>query len=459
MFCALCMLVLPVNYTTDPGDGIQHYYFAKNLFSIPKNFFNLWAKPLFTLFAAPFAQFGIKGMHFFNILCAAGTFYLLIRISAQLQLRIKLFSAMVFLLIPVYFPLICSAMTEPFFACVLTLCIFFFTAQKYIHAAIVMAFLPFARQEGYLLIPVMFVTLLLMKKFRALPFLFSGVLIFSLIGQFALGDFLWLLHDNPYTGASGIYGHGTLTHFIEGSEIIFGFPVQVFAALSIVLLIWQLIQYMRQKKKKEALADTKFTSFFLLISGSFAVFFMAHTLMWWKGLNGSLGLFRVMACIAPLAALLCHYTFHTLSIHFTSVKTITATAFLFITVCAIILFTRNGFPPEKGEEILLTEKAGDVLIQRKLINRHLYFSSPWLPFYLGKNPGTDTSIKELSSSPAFKKGDVIVWDAHFGPAENGFAEQQLHNDTAFSIIYILKSETGLKTLKDRDFKVIIAEKK
>src|SRR5689334_6797728 len=53
-------------------DTYMHYLFAKYAFKHPEHLLHQWAKPVFTLIAAPFCQFGLTGLIVFNILLAIG---------------------------------------------------------------------------------------------------------------------------------------------------------------------------------------------------------------------------------------------------------------------------------------------------------------------------------------------------------------------------------------------------
>ena len=44
--------------------------------------------------------------------------------------------------------------------------------------------------------------------------------------------------------------------------------------------------------------------FIVVVLGSFLAYFLLHSIFWWKGLFGSLGLHRVMAGIAPVFSLI-----------------------------------------------------------------------------------------------------------------------------------------------------------
>ena len=55
------------------GDSIQHYQIARYSWSDPELLLHHWGKPLFTLFASPFAQLGHWGMSLFNACCVLAT--------------------------------------------------------------------------------------------------------------------------------------------------------------------------------------------------------------------------------------------------------------------------------------------------------------------------------------------------------------------------------------------------
>ena len=70
---ALFLLRLVSDGVREMGDGIQHYMMARFCWRHPELILDLWGKPLFTLLASPFAQFGYKGMSAFNALLAFTT--------------------------------------------------------------------------------------------------------------------------------------------------------------------------------------------------------------------------------------------------------------------------------------------------------------------------------------------------------------------------------------------------
>ena len=69
-FISIALLIVCFTFegTGGGGDSVFHFQYAKFAAQHPENFFNHWAKPLYTIFAFPFAQFSFTGIKVFNIL-------------------------------------------------------------------------------------------------------------------------------------------------------------------------------------------------------------------------------------------------------------------------------------------------------------------------------------------------------------------------------------------------------
>jgi hypothetical protein len=143
------------------------------------------------------------------------------------------------------------------------------------------------------------------KQWKAIPLLGFASLVYSIIGGFILHDFFWILHQNPYKGAIDIYGKGPLMHFVAANDRLFGLPLVVLFIMGCIGLI--------RKKTPEI---TQNSAFYLLILCYFVVYFTMHSLFWWKGLFGSLGLHRVMAAIAPLFSIVALIGFNFIEAYF-----------------------------------------------------------------------------------------------------------------------------------------------
>ncbi|MBC7863088.1 MAG: hypothetical protein IAF38_08945 [Bacteroidia bacterium] len=181
--------------------------------------------------------------------------------------------------------------------------------------------------------------------------------------------------------------------------------------------------------------------------------------MWWRGSNGSLGLLRVIACVAPLGALLALTGISGL-LKLIKNKTLAISAvLLFAILCFVILFLRSGFPPEINKEDKLTQEAGTWLKKNNYLGRKIIFSNPYLPFYLGLDPIEKERTQELNNVEKFAKGDIIVWDSHFGPNEDGFPESKFRNDSAFVILDNLRPTENFVTLGNKIYEIYILERK
>ncbi|MFM7015656.1 MAG: hypothetical protein ACKOX3_04940, partial [Bacteroidota bacterium] len=89
--------------TGDNGDSILHYLHARYAPLHPEVYFYHWSKPLYVLFASPFAQFGFTGIKIFNALLSLGSIYLTYQISKLLQLNNTFVSALILICTPLYY--------------------------------------------------------------------------------------------------------------------------------------------------------------------------------------------------------------------------------------------------------------------------------------------------------------------------------------------------------------------
>ena len=77
-------------------------------------------------------------------------------------------------------------------------------------------------------------------------------------------DFFWLINQNPYTGASDIYGHGDFFHFAKNFNRISGAMIGSFFILGAGLTIIKVV------RKKGSLFEL------MILLGGFFLFFSFH---------------------------------------------------------------------------------------------------------------------------------------------------------------------------------------
>ena len=167
VFAGLLMIALNLNKadTGDAGDSIIHYLFSASAFQYPSHFFNHWAKPVFVLLSAPFAQFGFRGIVVFNIICASLTALFTFYTARNLNNKYPILVFAIIFSCPLYFKLIFSGLTEYLFALFLIIGIYLYQKKKYIPSLIFISFLPLIRSEGLLIFGVFGGYLFLNKDF------------------------------------------------------------------------------------------------------------------------------------------------------------------------------------------------------------------------------------------------------------------------------------------------------
>ncbi len=280
--------------TYDAGDSVMHYMIARWAFVHPEHFLSHWGKPFFTLIASPFAQLGFGGMKLLQCLLALGCGWLLWRSAHRLQLKPAWLAPVFAFAAPEYFLAQTSGLTEPLFAFVLLLGVYLFLNDRPYAAAILLSLLPFVRTEGFLLLPVFGLYLLLQGNWKPMLCLAAGTLWYMVVGGIAKANFLWIWTENPYSSPTVPYGVGGLMHFPEQYPYVVGIPIFVLTILGLVLSpIGRRLQ-----------TGVPLRPLFWLVVAPFAVFFGAHVYFWVSGVGHSMGMIRVMISIVPLGALI-----------------------------------------------------------------------------------------------------------------------------------------------------------
>jgi len=418
------------------GDNVLHFLISRFAFNHPHLFFHHWGKPVFTILSSPFAQFGFTGICLFNVIVSVST--CMIAWLAAKKMQLKASELVVFLMAfsPVFFFTATSSLTEPLFALFATASFLMFLQRKYIPAAVVFSFIIYIRSESFVLFPLFAIALLLVRKWKALPFLLTGFIVISLAGYPFYKDFFWFFTQMPYNIGHSIYGSGSLFHFAVNYKEVFGLPLLVFVVLgSFVLLLDFFV--------KKTYTNRENLAVLLLLTGIPFVFFIAHSWVWYKGIGGSLGLLRVMACVIPFFALIGMHGFHKLiyivSLFSSKVKIFfLATAMLW---CAIALSTyRPGYIFRAEEPEILLKQTVDFLKSEGLNHERIYYFNPLVPLFLDKDPWSDEMVDVTSGLMILSKlepGDIYIWDAHFGPNEGQTPLDSLLAQTDLELIMML----------------------
>lgn len=414
-------LILLSQGTYDPGDGVQHYLIAKYALKHPLLLLNHWGKPIYTLLCLPFAQFGFIGSNIYNLICNTLTAYFGYQIAVKLNFKNAWLAFILVFFSPLFFMTNFSGLTEPTFAFILTVSILLMLNSAYAWAAIIISFLPFARTEGFFIIPVFVVYLFIQKQWKFTILTGFGTILYAVIGYFVLDDFFWILHQNPYKGAIDIYGKGPLFHFVAANDRLFGLPAVALFLVGITFL------FSSKTFHKQIKISTG-----LLILGAFAIYFVMHSVFWWKGLFGSLGLHRVMAGVAPLFGIVALIGFNAINNLFIIKKTLQKT-WLIVVISTVVLWPLKQYqPPLKPDTEMgvLISTAEWIKNNHLLVNKKVYCMYPYLGMLLNVDVFepfqyiSTCMLKYPDFSGALSPGDIIVWDSHFGH-ECGFNPQDI----------------------------------
>jgi len=478
--------------TYESGDSIQHYLISRYSFKHPGLFFSHWGKPFFVLLSSAFAQFGFLGINIFNILCATLTGLIAYKTAKLLQLD-KPWLALVFsLFAPIYYVTLITGLTEPLFALMLIAGIYLVLKENFIASALLISFLPFTRTEGFILLPLFALAYLIplqtnaaqnFREFMKTPhfnirliscfLLITGTVMYSITGYLYNHDLFWIATQNPYQGAKDIYGSGTAFHFIAKNEFILGTPLVVLFCIGCLayLLPKRFIPNPDNDSRIENTIRPTSTER-ILIPGIFFTYLFLHSLLWWKGMNGSLGLIRVMAGVTPLAGLVALRGLAMLSSGLKKIpipKKLSGIkpVLLFILTGLIIYmpFKQHRFPSALGYEDIVVKQSVNWLQQNhpELTgpDRKFYYQYPYLSVFLNNDPFDPKHYVPLwSTHPKdVAAGSLLIWDSHYGPNESKLPLNTLQADTTFELLNSFKADPATIPHDKTMFEVYIFRKK
>jgi hypothetical protein len=452
--------------TISPGveggmDSYNHYLIAKNTWSHPYLFLDQWGKPIYNLLVSPFVQLGMIGAVVFNILCLVLSAFLAYKIAQKIAPSFAFIAFLLTLFSPVFLDNILSSLTEPLSALLVTFSIFLVVHKRYSFAALLAGFLPFARSEGFLILGVILVYLLLKKEYRAILYILIGGLFFNTLGWIIEGEPFWIITKNPYISFAlsgvNVCGSGGLSHFLYAGHYTFGQITCVLLVLATLFLAWDVVN-----------KGIRYQIDMLLVLAVFSIYFLAHVLLWWLGMMGSCGYIRVMVVIAPMAAILVAFATQKLVRlppfqHLKNHKIYTSVLLLFLVVNAMYVpyrYYAYKYPLAISEEQEQYVKVADWYAMQGFENRTKIVLYPYFSIIANIDPYDKNQLLEFweSSFQFTKKGDILFWDSHFGPNECNTPLAKLEADTKWKKIYSVVPGLKISTVNDVPFEIHVFEK-
>ena len=288
-------------------DSWNHYLYARWAWQHPALLLDQWGKPFFTTLAMPFAQLGIGAVLFLNHACILATAWLSYLTARKMGFKNPWMVIFLFAWQPIVLANAHSVLTEPSNALVLVWICYLFAGNRWKCGAVVASFLPVVRSEGFVLLGAILLFLALRNRWKYMPLSVVGVLLYGIVGALISGKWNWLFAENPYVRqeVDGGFeaGHGSFWHYAIHQKEIMGIIV---AALCLVSLVLVLIYVAKRLKRKTPAANSQIALW--LWWPLLGFFFLAHSILWWKGAMGSHGLLRVFVTVSPVMALLSMYS-------------------------------------------------------------------------------------------------------------------------------------------------------
>ncbi|MCB2407162.1 hypothetical protein [Hymenobacter lucidus] len=440
LFALSVILACTTATTYDTGDSINHYLYSRYAFEHPGNFLESWAKPLFVLLTAGPAQLGFLGIKLFNCGVVALAAWLAYRVAERLRLPWPWLALLFTYAAPDYFRIQFSGLTEPLFSLILVAGVWLALRDRAGWSALVMSFLPFVRSEGFLLLGVWAVYLLVSRQWRHLPALLVGYVVYSVVGLLVYHDFLWVFTHNAYPYRAAQYGHGTLSHYFIQLPGVIGLVLFVMFWLGGIraLLLWLRPQLRQQ--------PTLFWAELLLIYGSVVVYCGAHALFWWQGIFASFGMVRVLNAMVPLMAIIALNGLLSITQLFKN-AVVQQRVRLGVTAAVVLfLFTgaRTAFRWQRdfaqAAEIQLADEAGIWLAQTHPQQKPLIvLEHPYLAIALRVDPFDVRQRRDMGFlHPQGPKADVpagtlVFWDDWFSVTEAGIPLKRLQQDARYRL--------------------------
>jgi len=410
-------------------DNYWHYFFSKYAPQYPDFFLHHWGKPVFILLSTSFAQFGFIGIKVFNILCGLIATIYCYKILILLKIPFKWTILPLLIFSPLYFIVLQSALTEPLFSLILIATIYFYFTEKFFLGSILISFILFSRSEGTFIIPCFLVYLMIIKQWKYIPLLFTGFIVYGIVGKLMGHDFLWFFTENPYQLKSP-YGHGHFMDILARYDAIWGLPFLIVLCVSVSIMIFLFIKHKQFLFWKPINETGKI--FFLVFTPSF-IYLVFHLYVWHFGLCGSAGLERVLASVFPGFALLSIWSINKLML--SRFPRLLSLSFILIFFYFHIQtpFQKLSYPLKSwGAERCIIDAT--TWIKSSLPeNCMIYYAYPNIIFELDRNPFDKShnnelfAFKEHCKSNSISIPSFVFWDSNYSESTCGVSIKDLED--------------------------------
>jgi len=440
----VCVILSVIAFTTEGtgggGDSIAHYFIARFSWHHSTLFFDHWGKPLYTIIASPFAQLGFSSIKLFNVLVTVFACHFSYLLAKHFNMKNAAWIVLLYFFSPETIRVTLSGLTEPLFALVLIMGLYFIVKKQRITGTIILSFLPFVRSEGLIILCLLFIYLVYIKQYRIVPWILLGHLMMSVAGIFVYHDLLWVFNKIPYARLDSVYGHGSWKHFIVQLYYIIGPILYALVLISYIVFFTNVGKEFKLKIKDEVIIDKAF-----LLYGMFILFFVAHTVFWTLGIFGSLGLIRVFVGIIPIVALLSLEGFNNILDFLDSFQLNRFKKVMMVVVFAGLFFFcfinkktfidyKHGFVLNEDQKAIAHEIVP--YIKQKYPLYKPYFSDIGFAYFFdidifGKEG--NHQLSDIWKSDKLSDKDLIIWDSWFSRVEERIERDSIMNNKGLKL--------------------------
>lgn len=433
------------------GDSLAHFRLAKFSWEHPHYLLDHWGKPFFTLLITPFALLGFKATWVFNLFCGLLSSVLVMAISKHHKWRYAWVAIPVIFLTPIFLQEFFSCLTEAAFVTLLLMVLLLRIKNQFVAYFIVLSLLPFIRTEGVLFMFWFAAVDFLERRSWQLILLFSGGIIYSLVGWIAKGDILWLINEMPYVGGDHIYGSGKLLHYIEIMPQHIGWPVLIMTAISIAFLFL--------KMRNTSFEDSWIIKFVLAPT---IIYIGFHSVIWYMG-RVSLGLPRMLAVVVPLLALLIVYGLNELERRTSKPKLTAGLGVLATVAISFNAYQKIELPVPLSNEDKVIKEACEFIQSSELKDHKIHYYSLYSEMLLNLDPHNADQCQQIvhnryNPHEEVVSGSLVLWDAHFAPNEGAMPLENLLENDQFEVVKRFEPEHPFNTLGNIPFEVYLFQR-
>lgn len=434
------------------ADGITHFLARRFAIDQPLHFVSVWSRPLcVALYCLPAKFGGLTAVRLMSLGLVLLTVPLAIASARRLGLRRPVLVGLFLLTQPLLFCHSFSELTEVPFALLMVAMFYVYQRRWFGLMAALVAVAPLGRPEGFGLLLVAFVALVLHRKFQWILLLPMGLVAWSWAGWHIFGEpktyawWRWLGRNWPYSPES-VYGSGKILTFIQILPSVIG-PIGFgFAMFGTAFMLrhgrsgWGSLQcfFISQRARCRTLA-------WAIPWGVLGV----HSLLWVTGKMASNGEPRYLLIAAPFWAMLAGAGLEQLASRFKWPQPLLPIAVgAALPVIANLIYPCFPLGPQNDDR--LAERVAGWLDEHPALRQQYPRTFAWSPhlfFKLDVDKLNDHVAGQLTRTQATTAppGSLLVWDSVYSVYNSSFeyvVPRQLLIDAGWRTVWVYTVDAG-----------------